>query len=186
MWGWVRGRGRDSREDNGRGKSRDWEKERVQPALQWPNDRVGCCLEVVISLSSEAAENHTSAPSLTKLQRTDCTSKSLLFCFFLQSFILVTVENLLSIQAIIRREILHWISNFSLKQSESCTYSGKFQEVLWSKSKSSLKLIESSCSRYHVKESLKSIKTTFQRLVKGLAALQNKVSHAPFLGYFRG
>lgn len=51
-------------------------RERVHPALQWANERVGCCLEVVISLFSES---HTSAPSAADLRRTDCTSKSLLF-----------------------------------------------------------------------------------------------------------
>lgn len=53
----VRGRGRDGREDNDRVKERvsGTERNSFQAALRWTNKRVGCRLEVIITVCSGVA-----------------------------------------------------------------------------------------------------------------------------------
>mgnify|MGYP001173723511 CR=1 FL=1 len=74
----MRGRGRDSREDNDTVK--EGVREREFPAIQRVNERVRSSPEVIIILRGcEAAQTHTSARGLAALPRTNCCRSGFLY-----------------------------------------------------------------------------------------------------------
>lgn len=108
-------------------------RERVHPALQWANERVGCCLEVVISLFSEAVrlQSRTHLPPVQLIYRGQIAPVRVYYFFFglqcfPQSFMLFG-----AFRPSRGAKILHWdpdvchlfrVSSSLKQQSESCIY----------------------------------------------------------------